>query len=83
MGPRLEKFFKSPSTFCGESLKRPCDSQAFSHKQTSFCVRLIDAINERFEDLDEDIVTGCKLASFATWPEYGDRDAIRGMILLL
>lgn len=76
-GPNLTNFLKDPGSFHGETLTRAVTAQGFTKNRCALVTRVLETLEERYEDLASGVAEACCIANFSSWPMY-DKDSIKG-----
>ena len=72
-GPSLNSFLNDPSSFHGETLTRAVTDKGFGKNRCALVTRVVETLEERYEDLAEGVIEASSIANFARWPVY-DKD---------
>ena len=78
-GPCLKKFMKNPGAFKSRKLKYVVKSESFSKTRVALVTRILDGLDERYQDVQCELLSSCRIASFKAWPVYPrEKDLIKG-----
>ena len=72
---------ESPKEFKGEKLVKPVTE--FTKERLELTSKILAAITKRYSDLKNEVVAATKVASFTSWPVFGEDNEteIRGKSL--